>query len=56
MDAAIEAYDEWAANRHLPPDLRRPLPEPALPRAALADLHRVLVEELARLEAAPAAG
>ena len=52
VNDAISAYDEYEANRHLPPDLLRRLPEPSLSREALTGLHRMLVEELGRLEQA----
>ena len=47
---AISHYDEWEANRHLPPDCQRVLPTPPVSREGLAGLHRMLVEELGRLE------
>ncbi len=50
VNDAISAYDEWEANAHLPPDLRRALPTPPVSREGLNQLHRMLVEELARLE------
>ena len=52
-NAALDAHDELEAHAHLPPDLRQvvPLPaRPALSREAQRGLHRMLVEELARLE------
>ncbi len=50
VNDAISHYDEWEANRHLPPDCRRVLPTPPVSREGLTGLHRMLVEELARLE------
>ncbi len=50
VNDALCAYDEYEANRHLPPDLRRQLRKPTLSREALTGLHRMLVEELGRLE------
>ena len=50
VNDAISAYDEYDANAHLPADLRRTLRPPTLSRQALAGLHQMLVEELARLE------
>ena len=52
VNDALSAYDEFEANRHLPPDLRRTLPVPTLSREALTGPHRMLVEELGRLEQA----
>ena len=50
VNETIAQYDEWEANEQLPPDLRRDLPKPQFPRTALVELHRMLVEELDRLE------
>ena len=50
VNDAISANDEYEANRHLPVDLRRKVRPPTLSRQALAGLHQMLVEELARLE------
>ena len=50
VNDAISAYDEWEANRHLPPDCQRVLPTPPVSHEGLTGLHRMLVEDLARLE------
>lgn len=50
VNAAITRWDEWEANAHLPGDLRRDMPHPTLFRAALDGLHRMLTEELGRLD------
>ncbi len=50
VNSALRAWEQWEANRHLPPDLRRQLRKPTLSREALTGLHRMLVEELGRLE------
>ena len=52
VNDALSAYDEFEANRHLPPELRRALPVPTLSRKALTGPHGMLVEELGRLEEA----
>ena len=50
VNDAISAYDEYEANAYLPADLQRKLRQPTLSREALTGLHRMLVEELGRLE------
>ena len=50
VNETIAQYDGWEANEHLPPDLRREVPKPQFPRTALVEFHRMLVEELGRLE------
>jgi hypothetical protein len=50
VNAALTRADEYEANQHLPPDPRWKLHPPTISRRDLADLHRMLVEELGRLE------
>ena len=50
VTAALAQHDEWEANCHLPPEVRRDLPEPPFSRPVLAALHRMLAEELGHLE------
>jgi hypothetical protein len=46
---ARRRWDAWEANARLPEDRRRRVAEPVLDREALAELHEMLREELARL-------
>lgn len=50
VNVAISRRNEWEANAHTPGDLRRDVPQPALPREALDGLHRRLTEEPGRLD------
>jgi len=50
VNAAISRWDEWEANVCMPEGLRRDVPPPTLSREALDGLHRLLTEELARLD------
>ena len=50
VNAAISRRNEWEANAHLPGALRRDVPQSTLPREALDGLHRMLTEELGRLD------
>ena len=49
-NAALSAWDEYEANRLLPPDLRRPLPRPKLTRGGLKELQPMLVQRIGELE------
>ncbi len=50
VNTAISRRNEWEANAHMPGDLRRDVPQSTLPREALDGLHRMLTEELGRLD------
>ena len=50
VSAALSRWHEREADARLPADLRRDVPPPTLPREALVGLHRMLVEELGRLD------
>jgi hypothetical protein len=50
VERALARWDAWETNALLPEDLRRPLAPPVLTREALDGLHRMLTEELARLD------
>lgn len=49
VNEQITAWEEWEANRELPPALKRLLPKPGIPLADLKELHRELVAKLAEL-------
>ena len=50
VNAALCAWAEWEANAYLPDYLQRPLRPPMRSRAALDGLHRMLTEEVGRLD------
>jgi hypothetical protein len=50
VERALARWDAWETNTLLPDDLRRSVPAPVLTREALDGLHRMLTEELARLD------
>lgn len=50
VNAAISCRNEWDANAYMPGDLQRNLPQSALSHEALDGLHRMLAEELGRLD------
>jgi hypothetical protein len=50
VERALQRWDVWETNALLPEALRRPLAPPELTREALDGLHRMLTEELARLD------
>ncbi len=50
VNAAISRWNEWEANAYMPGDLQRDVPQSTLPREALDGLHRMLTEELGRLD------
>jgi hypothetical protein len=50
VERALCRWDAWETNSLLPDDLRRSVPSPVLTREALDGLHRMLIEELARLD------
>ena len=56
VNAALSAWDEYEANRLLPPDRRRPLPRPKLIRGGLKELQLMLVQRIGELEAVFARG
>jgi hypothetical protein len=49
-ERARRRWDAWESDCLLPDDLRRSVPPPVLSREALDSLHRMLTEELARLD------
>jgi hypothetical protein len=49
---ARRRWDVWEANARLPEARRRPVAKPVLGREALAGLHQLLSEELARRDGA----
>ena len=50
VNATISQWHEIEANEALPEDLRREVPRPELSLEACGALHRMLREELTRLE------
>ena len=50
VNAALSAWDEYDANRLLPRDQRRPLPQPMLTRGGLKELQLMLVQRIGELE------
>jgi hypothetical protein len=50
VNGVLRRWNEYEANAHLPPDLRRDLAAPSLARDAAQGLHRRLADELARLD------
>jgi hypothetical protein len=50
VERALFRWDVWETNDLLPDDLQRPVASPVLTREALDGLHRMLTEELARLD------
>ena len=50
VNAALSVWDEYEANRLLPPDRRRPLLRPRLTRGGLKELQLMLVERIGELE------
>lgn len=56
VNAAVSRWDEWQARAYMPEGLWRDVPTPTLSRQALDGLHRMLVEELARLDGSEAGG
>jgi hypothetical protein len=50
VNAALSAWDEYDANRLLPPDQRRPLPRPTLTLGGLRELQLMLVQRIGELE------
>ena len=56
VNAALSAWDEYDANRLLPPDLRRRLSRPKLTRGGLKELQLMLVQRIGELEELVARG
>ena len=56
VNAALSAWDEYEANRLLPPDQRRPLPRPKLTRGGRKELQLMLVQRIGELEDLSARG
>jgi hypothetical protein len=50
VEQALLRWEAWETNALLPNDLQRPATPPVLTREALDGLHRMLTEELARLD------
>ena len=50
VNAALSAWDEYDANQLLPPDRRRPLPRPELPRGGPTELQLMLVQRIGEVE------
>jgi hypothetical protein len=50
VERALRRWDVREADGLLPEDLQRPVTPPVLTREALDGLHRMLAEELARLD------
>ncbi|HEV2121672.1 MAG TPA: hypothetical protein VGW38_02720 [Chloroflexota bacterium] len=50
VNQALAYVDEYEANKHLPMDLQRPMRAPTFGRRDLAELRRMLAEELGRLQ------
>ena len=56
VERALRRWDAWETNALLPEERRRPVVPPILHREGLDSLHRMLTEELARLDARIDAG
>lgn len=50
VEKTLRRWGAWETNALLPDDLRRPMTPPNLHREGLDGLHRMLTEELARLD------
>ena len=50
VERALRRWDAWEANAFYPEERRRPVVRPVLHREGLDSLHRMLTEELARLD------
>jgi hypothetical protein len=50
VNITLSIWDEWECNEHLPAELRRDVPRPAVGHDEAKEIQEMLIDELGKLE------